>query len=296
MKLPQSSLASSSRPRIGLVLGAGGIRGCAHAAVIQVLQEAGIPIDLVVGASVGAVFGLGVAAGVPADEISHRALSLTPLDMVRFYTARLRPTTSNRIGRLILETAGHRTFGDLALPYGVAVTDMSTHRPVLVHRGPLLPAIQASIAIPLIARPVRLGNSVYSDGGLVETAPIPFARQMGADLVIAVCLGGNYRAPAYARGRRARAVLERVGRQPGAVRGHLRDQIRFSSRLWLDGMDPTRPGTDADILIWPDFGRLSPNSPIGAHFCFAQGEAAARDAVPSILSAIVNHHIFRESP
>src|SRR5436309_3089078 len=73
------------RPRVGLVLGAGGIRGCAHGGAISVLREAEVPVDLVVGVSIGAMFGLGVAAGLPTEYIAGVAREATSLDIIRFY-------------------------------------------------------------------------------------------------------------------------------------------------------------------------------------------------------------------
>lgn len=294
---PRSSPALSlSRPRVGLVLGAGGIRGCAHAGVIEVLEEAGVPVDLVVGASVGSIFGLGVAAGVPAAEIARSVCSLTTLDMLRFYGGRLRPSRGNPMARLIRETAAGKDFEDLPLPFGVAATDMATHRPVLFSSGPVLPALQASFAVPFVARPVRLNGTVYTDGGLVDTTPVAFARRLGADVVIAVLLGSNYYTPHLLRGSRTRTVLERLARQPFPVTDRLHHQLRFGARLWLAGMNPPVPALDADAVIVPHFGHLSPNAPSGARFCYEQGLAAARDALPTVQSVIVNHYAHPESP
>src|SRR5947209_20135175 len=82
------------RPRIGLVLGAGGVRGCAHGGAISVLREAQVPVDLVVGASIGAMFGLAVAAGLPTDYIVRVVRETSPLQITRFYAGRLRPDRS----------------------------------------------------------------------------------------------------------------------------------------------------------------------------------------------------------
>lgn len=296
-------------PRVGLVLGAGGIRGCAHPAVIRVLRAAGIPIDLVVGASVGAMFALGVAAGLSPERLSDTALSVTPLEMVRFYLGRLRPTRYNPIGRLLLDAGQGKDFSDLALPLGIAATDVASHQPVLLHQGPVLPAVQASIALPLLARSVTVGGRMLLDGGLVETLPVAFARALGADLVIAVCLGHNYHAPGWlGRSPRAITALQRLGQQRHPPRIGLSDQLRFSCRLWAGSVNPPPPAGDADLLIWPDFGHLSPNSPVGARFCYQQGYAAALEALPALESLLgeirapqpswhtLRHHQTREEP
>lgn len=271
------------RPRIGLVLGAGGIRGCAHAGVIAVLREAETPIDLVVGASVGAMFGLAMAAGLQTEYLTRVAREATPLDLFRFYAGRLRLDRRNPISRMLLDAGGDKQFGDLTLPFAVVATDMATGEPVVIDRGPVLPAVQASIALPFVARPVPLHGRFCLDGGLLDTAPHQVAHQMGADRSITVCLGFNYAAPRALRRRPwTQTALEWIGRQRRPLRGRLGDQLRFSCRLCAATFRPPIPAQDADLVIWPEFNGLNPNSIFGARFCYQQGLAATREALPAI--------------
>src|SRR5438445_13106778 len=99
---PYSESPASSRPTIGLVLGAGGIRGCAHAGVVETLREVGVPIDVVVGASVGSVLGLGVAANLPTEYIVRVVREATALDLFRFYAGRLPTNARNPIACMLL--------------------------------------------------------------------------------------------------------------------------------------------------------------------------------------------------
>lgn len=281
---PTSSITGrDARPSIGLVLGAGGIRGCAHAGVFAVLHEAGVPVDLVIGASVGSIFGLGIAAGLPREYIAGVAREATPAQMFRFYAGRLRPGRSNPIARMLHEAGDGKTFADLPVPFAVRATHMATGVPTIIGEGPVLPAVQASIALPLVARPVRIGDSWYVDGGFFDTAPVGAARQMGADRVIAVCLGYNYVAPRLLRRYPwTQPLLERWGRQRRGLRGNLHDQVRFGCRLFAASYDPPLPCQDADVAIWPEFNGLNPNSMFGAAFAFNQGMQAAREALPAI--------------
>lgn len=272
-----------SRPVVGLVLGAGGIRGTAHAAVIQVLREAGVPVDLVVGASVGAMYGLALAAGMPPDELARRARTTTPLDLARFYAGRLRPSRSNPIGRMLLETGAGKDFADLDMPFAVMATDLARGTTEAFTTGPVLPVIQASISLPFIARPVEIDGRFYVDGGLLDTLPVWVAREMGADIVIGVCLGYNYLAPAMFRKRPwTRFALERLGRARRRSRVPVVEQVRSFARLCAATFDPPLPSTEADVTIWPEFGRVGPNSMVGSAFCFDQGLTAAREALPGI--------------
>jgi predicted acylesterase/phospholipase RssA len=281
------SYLSSSRPSIGIVLGAGGVRGCAHAGVVAVLREAGIPIDLVVGASVGAMFGLAVASGMPAQRLVDVVRESRPIDLMRFYRGRLRATRSNPIGRMLLDAGDGKSFEDLELPFAVVATDVETGKPVVLDRGPVLPAIEASIALPMIARMAAVEGRYYLDGGMMDTAPVGVARALGADRVIAVCLGYNYMAPGFLRQRPwTRGVLEWLGRQRTPVGGHLRDHLLFTLRLYANSFHAPLPGQDADVAIWPDFGRIGPNSMVGAQFCLEQGYTAAREKLPEMRSLL----------
>lgn len=275
------------RPRVGLVLGAGGIRGCAHAGVAGVLHEEGVPIDVVVGTSVGAMIGLAVAAQLPVEQIRQVVRETTPLDLIRFYAGRLRAGRSNPIARMMYEAGDGKEFSDLALPFAVTVTDMEHDRPVVIDSGPVLPAVEASAAVPFIARPAELGGRMYLDGGLLDTLPVYVARALGAELVIGVCLGVNYTSPRFLRKHPwAQKALARLGRQYGPSSARFRDQLRFGCRLFAAGCNPPPPSADADVTIEPDFGRLSPNSPFGAQFALAQGERAARAALPLIRAGL----------
>jgi NTE family protein len=245
-----------------------------------VLREQRVPIDLVVGASIGAMFGLGLAAGVPPDQMVRIVHDLSPADVFRFYAGRLRPARSNPIARMLYEAGDGKTFDDLELPFAVLATDMETGRPEVINSGPVLEAVQASIAIPFVARPTRVGERHYLDGGLMDTAPVSVARRLGADVVIAVCLGFNYSAPAFLRRRPwTQGWLERAGRQRRPISGRFADQLRFGCRLYAASFNPPRPAQDADLAIWPEFYGKSPNSFFGARFCLEQGMKAAREAL-----------------
>lgn len=272
-----------TRPVVGLVLGAGGTRGAAHAAVIQALHEAGIPIDLVVGASVGAMYGLALAAGMPPPRLAQTARAATALDLARFYAGRLRSSRLNPIGRLLFETGAGRHFSDLELPFAVMVTEVLNGSIEAITEGPVLPAVQASISLPFIARSVAIAGNRYVDGGLLDTLPVQVARSMGAEVVVAVCLGYNYLAPAPFRRRPwTQAALQRLGRQERHSPLPAVDQVRFFARLCAATFDPPLPSDDADVTIRPEFGRIGPNSMVGSAFCFDQGLAAAREALPRI--------------
>lgn len=164
-------------------------------------------------------------------------------------------------------------------------TDMETARPVAFTQGPIVPALEASIALPFIARPARIDGRYYVDGGIIDTAPVPVARKMGADVVIAVCLGFQFVAPAFIRNRAwTKSLVDRFA-TPGAG-PRLRDQIRFGCRLFSEGYDLRPSASDADIAIWPEFGSIKPNRMRGAELCLEQGIRAAEESLPRVLEAL----------
>jgi predicted acylesterase/phospholipase RssA len=279
LTLPRES-CSASQPRTALVLGAGGIRGCAHAGVIAVLQQAGVRIDMVVGASIGAMFGLGLAAGIPGERMVETVRASRPIDIFRFYMGGLNPRGRNPIAGLLRDAGEGKEFSDLELPLAVTATDMETGGQVVINSGPVLDAVQASICLPLIGRPVHIDGRYHADGGLTETAPVYVAREMGAERVIAVCLGTNFAAPRWVREKPwAVPMLKRLGRQHRPPTGRFPDRLRFTARLYAASCNPPIPAQDADIVIWPDLGPLSPTSMVGAQFALERGFEAGREAL-----------------
>lgn len=229
------------------------------------------------------MYGLALAAELPVEQIVREARNATPLDLFRFYAGRLRPDASNPIARMVFAAGQGKDFSDLALPLAIMATDVETGEASVLDCGPVLPAVQASIALPFVARPVPVNDRLYVDGGLVDTAPIHVARKMGADIVIAVRLGFNYMAPRFLRNRPwTRALFERLGQQRRSVSRGLRDQIRFTCRLYAASYSERISTDQAEIDIWPEFNGLNPNSIFGAAFCFDQGVEAGRAALPEI--------------
>ncbi len=199
-----------ARPTIALALGGGGARGLAHILVLEVLDELDLKPRMIAGTSIGALVGAAYALGLPAyrlraimeealgnrfdlvrqlfaarAEPAQRLLRLVPLR-----TALLSPETL--LQRLVPELDG-RTFADLKIPLKVVATDLAAHAPVVIEQGVLRRAVAASIAIPLVFSPVKDGDRLLVDGGLVN--PLPFDLVEGAaDITIAIDVSGASRA------------------------------------------------------------------------------------------------------
>jgi len=173
-------------PRIGLALGGGAARGFAHIGVIQVLEEAGIRPDLVVGTSAGSLVAALYAAGRSGQELARVAFAMDESAITDWSFPGRGMIRGEALARYVREQTGNRTIEQLPLSLGIVATDLDSGLGMLFQRGDVGVAVRASSAVPAVFQPVKIGNREYVDGGLVSPVPVRFARQMGAELVIAV--------------------------------------------------------------------------------------------------------------
>ncbi|GGE66408.1 NTE family protein [Priestia taiwanensis] len=174
------------RPKIGLALGSGSARGFAHAGVLKVLKEENIPIDMIAGSSIGALAGTLYGAGSDVERLYR----LAQLFKRKYYTDFIVPKMGLIAGNRIKEFMKLMTFGktleELDIPVAVVATDLSTGEKVIFTEGEIASAVRASISIPGIFVPEKIGDRLFVDGGLVERVPVSVARGLGADIVIGV--------------------------------------------------------------------------------------------------------------
>ena len=173
-------------PRIGLALGGGAARGFAHIGVIQVLEEAGIRPDLVVGTSAGSLVAALYASGKSGTELATLALAMDESAITDWSFPGRGLIRGEALARYVREHTGGRTIERMRLPLGIVATDLDSGAAILFQRGDTGAAVRASSAVPAVFQPVRIGEREFVDGGLVSPVPVRFARQMGAELVIAV--------------------------------------------------------------------------------------------------------------
>jgi NTE family protein len=173
-------------PRIGLALGGGAARGFAHIGVIQVLEESGIKPDLVVGTSAGSLVAALYASGKGGAALSRLADSMDESAFTDWAFPGRGLIRGEALARYVRDNTGNRTIEKLPLPLGIVATDLDSGAPILFQRGDPGVAVRASSAVPAVFQPVRIGTHEYVDGGLVSPVPVRFARQMGAEIVIAV--------------------------------------------------------------------------------------------------------------
>lgn len=180
--------------RVGLVLGAGGARGWAHLGVIKVLEEEGIPIDMIVGSSIGAMVGClyGYSASIHETVKLVKSTLPTKLQAQRKlfdYTVPIRGIIRGaKIKRMTREAVQGADFLDLKIPTFVVAVDYHTGEMVVIENGDVAEAVRASISLPGIMVPQLHQGRRLLDGGLIAPVPVDVAIQRGADIVISVCV------------------------------------------------------------------------------------------------------------
>ncbi|MCC5977197.1 MAG: patatin-like phospholipase family protein [Salinarimonas sp.] len=179
--------------KIGIALGGGAARGWSHIGVLRVLAQEGIVPDMVAGTSIGAVVGGCHAAG-KLDDLETFARSLTRarvLGLLDFSLSASGLIAGEKLRQLLEEDLGGMRIENLPIRFGAIATEIMTGHEIWLTRGRLLPAVQASYALPGIIDPVRIGNRLLVDGTLVNPVPVTAARALGADVVLCVNLNGD---------------------------------------------------------------------------------------------------------
>jgi NTE family protein len=171
--------------KIGLVLGGGGSRGLAHIGVLQVLVREEIPVDLVVGTSMGGIVGVLFALGISPDRLATNmnVMRNNSLINVKLLSARSR---QRMLRELLSEVLEGKTFADLKIPTTLMAVDMIHGREITLNEGPLMPAALATSAVPAVFPFVTIDGMHLADGGVVDSLATHVAFQQGADKVIAV--------------------------------------------------------------------------------------------------------------
>lgn len=181
------------QPTVSLILGSGGARGLAHIGVIQYLEEHNYPIKFISGSSMGALIG-GVYAAGKLPEFTDWFVNLSKTDILSLTDIAWERSGLIKGDRLLKQLAtliGNPNIEDLKIPFSAVATDIDNEKEIWLQKGPLLPAIRASIALPMIFTPTSYKGRTLIDGGVLN--PLPIAPTFGHsnDLTVAVNLGGK---------------------------------------------------------------------------------------------------------
>jgi NTE family protein len=251
------------RPRVGLALAGGFARGIAHIGVLRILREAGIPIDVVSGTSVGALIGAAYCSGTPLEEMERIGATTTFADFGRWTPSWLGLATNQRLEKFLARFTPVNTFEEMSTPLAIAATDISAGVSVYYTRGPVALPLRASCAYPGLFVPIQFEGRTLVDGFLTAPVPLEGALLLGADLVIAVYLeAGNLEQP--------RTFTDVLSRSFTILQRH-------SDLAWRQQADVIIE-PDVTPFVWDDFTKTPE--------MVAAGEAAALAALPQIRAVI----------
>lgn len=199
-------------PRFGLALSGGGAKGIAHIGVLKVLEEIHMPVHVLAGTSMGGVIAALYAAGRTAAEIEQLARSLRLLDIVQRDRSGMGLIGQGKMAALMRRAlGGDLTFDQLNLPLALVGVDLQTGEEVIIREGPVVEAVLATTAVPILFPPVEWRGRLLVDGGVLNPVPFDVVRALGAERVIAVYtahdLAGRPGDEPLREGRGAEAVI-----------------------------------------------------------------------------------------
>jgi len=261
-------LSRSDRPRIGLALSGGAGRGIAHVGVLRALTENQIPIDAIAGASAGALAGGSFAAGLSIDDLEEMARGFRWRHTQRFSFSRLGLQSNAGLEKFLRAKLPVTRFEDLKVPFAAMVTDLLKGELIVLRdRGDLPFAIRASCCIPFLITPVKDSQGrLLIDGGIVANLPISHARDLGADIVIAVDVNSDG---------------VRFVTNPRTALGVLAYTFAAVERIVSN-----QERQDADVLITPKIGHIRWDQTHRSHELVKLGYEAGLAAIDEIRAVI----------
>jgi NTE family protein len=180
-------MSLSTNSGIGLALSGGAARGIAHIAVLDVLEQEGVPIHAIAGTSAGSIVGALYCAGMPVSEIQRILLNTKWKDVLKFTVPRTGLISSDGIYRFMEKILPVKKFSALPLPFAAVATDLRTGEKVSITTGSIARAVQASCSLPVIFTPTEINRKALVDGGVSSQIPVRAVREeFGLAKVIAV--------------------------------------------------------------------------------------------------------------
>jgi len=278
---------SDGTPKIGLALSGGGARGFAHIGVLKVLEQEGVPIDLLAGTSMGGVVAAAYAAGLAPEFMEQEALRMTSPRRLLSLADPTLPRRGLFEGRKVIDYLSHHlgecTFDSLRCPLSLIAVNLKNSEAVRLSEGRVTDAVRATIALPGLFKPVERGEQLLVDGGLLDNLPADVVRQMGADIVIAVdVIGGNSTFSAMITALRERRYV------PGGLASTFEVLLQSLDVMMKEINQRRLVEAAPEIIIRPDIP-VSVSVLLGftrAGETIAIGERAAKEALADIQSVL----------
>lgn len=263
--IPEVAVQPPPKPaKIALVLGAGASKGFAHVGVLKILETNKIPIHLIVGTSVGSVVGSFYASGLSAFDLQKLSFSVEQRDIVDLTLPENGFIKGEKLEEFVNNTVKHTPMEKLRVPFFAVATEIQSGQETVFGRGNTGQAVRASCAIPGVFRPVKIGDKVYVDGGVVSPVAVEAAKRLGAEVVIAVDISaGSERTPP---GNTIETLLQSIN-------------IMYSKLAAIQL-------SQADVIIRPKVGHIGSADFSKRHEAILEGERAAAGVLPRILEIV----------
>lgn len=262
---PAAPVAPKPKPvRVGLALGGGAAKGFAHIGAIKMLEANGIHVDVIAGTSAGSVVGALYASGLDPFEMQRRAMALDESSIrdVRLFSGGL--VQGQALQDYVNREVGQTPLERMKRPFAAVATRLDTGDRVVFVRGNTGQAVRASSSVPGVFEPTRIGDRSYVDGGVVSPVPVDAARQLGADVVIAIDISSKA-----------------GGATPTGMAGIVNQSITIMGQT-LGKQELAR----ADVVVRPRVNDIGPASFEQRNAAILEGERATLAAMPQIKAKI----------
>jgi len=253
------------KKKVALVLGGGSARGIAHIGVMRVLQEARIPIDYVVGTSIGAMVGAAYCVGVSVESMDKKARAFSWEKLFDPVFPKIGLIEGNKLEQVIQDIIENKEFSDARIPLAIVTTDIEKNEEIYFTSGDLKKLVRASCSWPGVFNPVVIDNRLLVDGGVKNSVPTKIAQALWPDaFIIAVDVG----------------FCVKKGKIDNILQIMLQTfQIMGEE---LNGYQ----ASSADIVIRPDLAEIDQISFNRANELIEQGAEAARQSISRIKKAL----------
>ena len=250
------------KPKVALVLGGGAARGFAHVGVLRALEQEKIPIDMIVGTSVGSLIGAIYASNPDSFQLEWTSFELEKDDIFDFsiLSSATGPVKGDKLEKFVTSKISARNIEQLKVPFYAVAVDLNTGEPVVFSSGPISKAVRASCSIPGVFTPLSYNNRQLIDGGVLGNIAPEIARQYGANLVIVVSIGKSIQ-------NKETGNLVEITLQAIAIMSNKIDSYKIK---------------EADVVISPEVGDVGTMDFMQKKRCMEAGIEAAKKAMPEI--------------
>lgn len=265
------SCAAPDCVRLALVLGGGGTKGLAHVGVLREFEDAGIPIDVIVGCSAGSIVGALYADCPNARYIKKLLIPLRKWDIldINVGNARYGLVQGGSLRRFLWRHLSCRCFEQLQIPLYVVATDLLACELISINSGPIIPAVHASAAVPFIFTPVQIHQRLLVDGGVADPVPVETAKKTKAQIIVAVDLS---------------ELLPKTC--PTNLFGVAMRSAEIKFQLQTENCVK-----EADVVIRPQLGDMGMFDDRNPEHVYHAGRKAAKESIPEILELLAQKGI-----